>query len=151
MITALKKIYAFSGHWKGVLKKSVVFSLLHSIFDMFQIGALFLILNGLMEGIKGQDILFAFLLLLAGVIGKIVCSYISDFSQTRVGYFMCADKRIHIGDRMKYMPMGYFNSHSLGNLTSTVTTTISDVENNAPSVLEDWSAGLLGDCAVFAM
>ena len=135
MITALKKIYAFSGHWKGVLKKSVVFSLLHSIFDMFQIGALFLILNGLMEGIKGQDILFAFLLLLAGVIGKIVCSYISDFSQTRVGYFMCADKRIHIGDRMKYMPMGYFNSHSLGNLTSTVTTTISDVENNAPSVL----------------
>ena len=56
MITALKKIYAFSGHWKGVLKKSVVFSLLHSIFDMFQIGALFLILNGLMEGIKGQDI-----------------------------------------------------------------------------------------------
>lgn len=41
----------------------------------------------------------------------------------------------HIGDRMKYMPMGYFNSHSLGNLTSTVTTTISDVENNAPSVL----------------
>lgn len=45
------------------------------------------------------------------------------------------NKRIHIGDRMKYMPMGYFNSHSLGNLTSTVTTTISDVENNAPSVL----------------
>ena len=60
MITALKKIYAFSGHWKGVLKKSVVFSLLHSIFDMFQIGALFLILNGLMEGIKGQDIFSRF-------------------------------------------------------------------------------------------
>ena len=56
MITALKKIYAFSGRWKGVLKKSVVFSLLHSIFDMFQIGALFLILNGLVEGITGQDI-----------------------------------------------------------------------------------------------
>ena len=70
MITALKKIYAFSGRWKGVLKKSVVFSLLHSIFDMFQIGALFLILNGLVEGIRGQDILFSFLLLLAGVMEK---------------------------------------------------------------------------------
>ena len=85
----LKKIYAFSGRWKGVLKKSVVFSLLHSIFDMFQIGALFLILNGLVEGIKGQDILFAFLLLLAGVIGKIVCSYISDFSQQELA-ILCA-------------------------------------------------------------
>ena len=60
MITALKKIYTFSGRWKGVLKKSVVFSLLHSIFDMFQIGALFLILNGLVEGIKGQDISASF-------------------------------------------------------------------------------------------
>lgn len=135
MITALKKVYVFSGHWKGVLKKSVLFSLLHSIFDMFQIGALFLILNGLVENFRKLDILFAFLLLLVGVLGKIVCSYISDFSQTKAGYFMCADKRIHVGDRMKYMPMGYFNSHSLGNLTSTVTTTISDVENNAPSVL----------------
>lgn len=135
MITSLKKIYDFSGRWKGVLKKSVVFSLLHSIFDMFQIGSLFLILNGLVYGIQRQDILFAFLLLLAGIIGKIVCNYISDFSETKAGYFMCADKRIHVGDRMKYMPMGYFNTHSLGNLTSTVTTTISDVENNAPSVL----------------
>lgn len=56
MITALKKIYAFSGRWKSVLKKSVVFSLLHSIFDMFQIGALFFILNGLVEGIQGKDV-----------------------------------------------------------------------------------------------
>ena len=135
MITSLKKIYDFSGRWKGVLKKSVVFSLLHSIFDMFQIGSLFLILNGLVYGIQRRDILFAFLLLLAGILGKIVCNYISDFSETKVGYFMCADKRIHVGNRMKYMPMGYFNTHSLGNLTSTVTTTISDVENNAPSVL----------------
>ena len=131
MITALKKIYAFSGRWKGVLKKSVVFSCSTQSLICSRSALFFLILNGLVEGTKGRDILFAFLLLLAGVIGKIVCSYISDFSQTRVGYFMCADKRIHVGDRMKYMPMGYFNSHSLGDLTSTVTTTISDVENNA--------------------
>lgn len=93
----LKENLCFFWPLERVLKKSVVFSLLHSIFDMFQIGALFLILNGLVEGTKGRDILFAFLLLLAGVIGKIVCSYISDFSQTRVGYFMCADKRIPCG------------------------------------------------------
>lgn len=135
MITALKKIYAFSGQWKGVLKKSVAFSLLHSLLDMLQIVALFLILEGLVNGMRRETILYAFLLLLVSVVGKIICSYLSDFSQTRAGYFMCADKRIHVGDRMKYMPMGYFNNHSLGNLTSTVTTTISDVENNAPSVL----------------
>lgn len=135
MLTALRKIYDFAGNWQGVLKKSVAFSLLNSIFDMFQIAALFLILIGLTEGMTLQIIVFTLLLLIIGILGKIYCSYISDFSQTKVGYYMCAEKRIHVGDRMKYMPMGYFNDHSLGKLTSTVTTTIGDVENNAPSVL----------------
>ena len=135
MLTALRKIYDFAGNWQGVLKKSVAFSLLHSIFDMFQIAALFLILIGLTEGMTLQIIVFTLLLLIIGISGKIYCSYISDFSQTKVGYYMCAEKRIHVGDRMKYMPMGYFNDHSLGKLTSAVTTTIGDVENNAPSVL----------------
>ena len=135
MLTALRKIYDFAGNWQGVLKKSVAFSLLHSIFDMFQIAALFLILIGLTEGMTLQIIVFTLLLLIIGILGKIYCSYISDFSQTKVGYYMCAEKRIHVGDRMKYMPMGYFNDHSLGRLTSAVTTTIGDVENNAPSVL----------------
>jgi ATP-binding cassette subfamily B protein IrtB len=135
MLTALRKIYDFAGNWQGVLKKSVAFSLLHSIFDMFQIAALFLILIGLTEGMTLQIIVFTLLLLIISILGKIYCSYISDFSQTKVGYYMCAEKRIHVGDRMKYMPMGYFNDHSLGKLTSAVTTTIGDVENNAPSVL----------------
>ena len=135
MLTALRKIYDFAGNWQGVLKKSVAFSLLHSIFDMFQIAALFLILIGLTEGMTLQIIVFTLLLLIIGILGKIYCSYISDFSQTKVGYYMCAEKRIHVGDRMKYMPMGNFNDHSLGKLTSAVTTTIGDVENNAPSVL----------------
>ena len=135
MLTALRKIYDFAGNWQGVLKKSVAFSLLHSIFDMFQIAALFLIFIGLTEGMTLQIIVFTLLLLIIGILGKIYCSYISDFSQTKVGYYMCAEKRIHVGDRMKYMPMGYFNDHSLGKLTSAVTTTIGDVENNAPSVL----------------
>ena len=102
---------------------------------MFQIAALFLILIGLTEGMTLQIIVFTLLLLIIVILGKIYCSYISDFSQTKVGYYMCAEKRIHVGDRMKYMPMGYFNDHSLGKLTSAVTTTIGDVENNAPSVL----------------
>jgi ATP-binding cassette subfamily B protein len=54
--------------------------------------------------------------MLISIAGKTISGYISDFSKTDAGYFMCADKRIDIGDRLKYMPMGYFNSHSLGNI-----------------------------------
>lgn len=74
---------------------------------------------------------------------KIYCSYISDFGKVQIGYFMCAEKRIHIGDRMKYMPMGYFNDHNLGNLTSVVTTTMGDIENNASMVLTNILGGYI--------
>lgn len=143
MISSLKKIYQFAGSMKGVLKKSVVFSCLYSVFETLQILGLYLVIQGFFAGLSSRMILYVFLLLLASVIGKILCSYISDFAQTRVGYYMCAEKRIHVGDRMKYMPMGYFDAHSLGNLTSTVTTTISDVENSAPSVLITVIHGIL--------
>lgn len=115
---------------------------------MFQIGALYLILTGIIEELSLTKIIYALILLLAGVVGKVICNYISDFSQTKVGYFMCADKRIHVGDRMKYMPMGYFNSHSLGYITSTVTTIIGDVENNAPSVLITVIHGFIHVCVI---
>ena len=40
-----------------------------------------------------------------------------------------------IGDRLRYIPMGYFNENSLGNITAVVTTTLGDVENNAARCL----------------
>lgn len=74
---------------------------------------------------------------------KIWCSYISDFGKVKTGYFMCAEKRIHIGNRIKYMPMGYFGEHNLGNLTSVVTTTMGDMENNASTVLTNILGGYI--------
>ena len=44
---------------------------------------------------------------------------------------------------MKYMPMGYFNDHNLGNLTSVVTTTMGDIENNASMVLTNILGGYI--------
>ena len=56
---------------------------------------------------------------------------------------MAADKRIHIGNRMRYMPMGFFNKNSLGSLTALVTTLMSDVEYNAPKVLNTVVSGFV--------
>ena len=48
---------------------------------------------------------------------------------------MVAQKRIEIGDRLRYIPMGYFNKNSLGAITGVVTTTLGDVENSAARCL----------------
>lgn len=143
MIKTLSKIYQFSGKMQGTMKKAILFSVLHSLFDMMSFGALAMVFSGLTYGFTTSMIWMIFGITLASMLLKIYCSYISDFGKVQIGYFMCAEKRIHIGDRMKYMPMGYFNDHNLGNLTSVVTTTMGDIENNASMVLTNILGGYI--------
>ena len=143
MISTLNKIYRFSGKMQGTMKKVILFSVLHSLFDMMSFGALALVFSGLIDGFTTSMIWMVFGITLISMLLKIWCSYISDFGKVQIGYFMCAEKRIHIGDRIKYMPMGYFSYHNLGNLTSVVTTTMSDIENNASMVLTNILGGYI--------
>lgn len=143
MLETFRKIFEFAGGNRSLLKKSIVFSIINSIFDTFEIIALAIVMGGLIKGIQPKIVWQSLVVMLISVIGKIVTGYISDFGQTKVGYFMCAEKRIHIGDRLKYMPMGYFNNHSLGNITAAVTTTMSDIEHNAPTVLREVLHGFI--------
>ena len=143
MIKTLSKIYQFSGKMQEIMKKAILFSVLHSLFDMMSFGALAMVFSGLTDGFTTSMIWMIFGITLASMLLKIYCSYISDFGKVQIGYFMCAEKRIHIGDRMKYMPMGYFNDHNLGNLTSVVTTTMGDIENNASMVLTNILGGYI--------
>ena len=143
MIKTLSKIYQFSGKMQETMKKAILFSVLHSLFDMMSFGALAMVFSGLTDGFTTSMIWMIFGITLASMLLKIYCSYISDFGKVQIGYCMCAEKRIHIGDRMKYMPMGYFNDHNLGNLTSVVTTTMGDIENNASMVLTNILGGYI--------
>lgn len=63
------------------------------------------------------------------VAGAAFCWYLAHNSEGHANYRMCGEKRIHIGERMKYMPMGYFNAQSLGSLTAAATSTMSDLES----------------------
>lgn len=47
MLGTLKKIFAFAGKRKGLLKKSLFFSFLNGIFASFQFGALYFIVEAL--------------------------------------------------------------------------------------------------------
>ena len=86
--------------------------------------------------------------MLVSVVGRTACSYWSTNAETETGYFMVAEKRVHIGDRLRYIPMGYFNDNSLGNITAVVTTTLGDVENNAARCLVSVIGGFLNTLAM---
>ena len=68
--------------------------------------------------------------------------------QTVVGYGMVADKRISIGDRLRYIPMGYFNKNNIGTITGIVTTTLGDVEGAAPVALVNIIGGFFNSAVL---
>ena len=132
MFSVLRKISAFAGSRRGLLKKSMLVAFLGAVFTAFQFWALEILVGG-----ANLSIWPVIGIMLVSVAGRTACSYWSTNAETETGYFMVAEKRVHIGDRLRYIPMGYFNDNSLGNITAVVTTTLGDVENNAAAA---WSA-----------
>ena len=136
MYGTLKKIFAFAGSKKGLLKKSLLFSFLSGLFSAMQFAALFVVIGALVSDNRdGKFIWLSLGIMAVSLIGRIITTYFSTMEQTETGYCMVAEKRIHIGDRLRYIPMGYFNKNSIGNITAIVTTTLGDVENSAARVL----------------
>ena len=142
MFSVLKKISDFAGTRRGLLKKSMAVAFLGAVFAALQFAALMLTLDILVGG-ADLRIWPVIGVMVGSVVGRAACSYWSTNAETETGYFMVAEKRIHIGDRLRYIPMGYFNDNSLGNITAVVTTTLSDVENNAARCLVSVIGGFL--------
>lgn len=144
MFGVLKKIFSFAGTRKNLLAKSIMISFIGAVFSALQFSALMLVLNALTANKHSNAIIWQALgIMLISIAGKALCSYLSNLKQTEVGYHMVAEKRVHIGDRLRYIPMGYFNQNSIGNITAVVTTTLADVENSAARALVTIFGGLL--------
>lgn len=148
MYGVLKKIFAFAGSRRGLLKKSMAVASLGALFSALQFGALMVALAVILSGNRdGKIIWLALGIMLLSILGQAAASYYSNVRQTETGYFMVAEKRIHIGDRLRYIPMGYFDQKSLGNITAVVTTTLGDVENAAARCLVSVIGGVLNTLA----
>ena len=118
------------------------FSLLNGIFASFQFGALYFIVDALASDDHSFTSVWMSLGMMAlSIAGRIFASFFSMNEQTIVGYGMVADKRISIGDRLRYIPMGYFNKNNIGTITGIVTTTLGDVESAAPVALVNMIGG----------
>ena len=149
MYGTLKKIIAFAGSKEGLLKKSLLFAFLSGLFAALQFAALFIVVEALVSDNRDRRFIWISLGIMAvSLVGRIITTYFSTMEQTETGYCMVADKRIHIGDRLRYIPMGYFNKNSIGNITAIVTTTLGDVENSAARVLVSVLGGFFNSVAL---
>lgn len=150
MINVFKKIWQFSGTEQENIRKSVILGLINAVCHALQFGAIFVVLKALVSETKNSSAAWAALgLMLLSVIGQIVTRYYSQLQRAHAGYFMVANKRVQIGNKLKSVPMGFFNENNLGNITGVATSILSDVENTAPVVLVTALGGFL-NALVFA-
>lgn len=151
MLSVFKKIWSFSKKEKNNLQKSIIIGFLNAAFNSLLVTALYVVLNAIVNNmVSAATAWTAFAIMSASIIGKIVTQYYSQLQRTHAGYFMVADKRIHIGEKLKRVPMGYFNQNSLGQITAIETTILNDVENAVPVVLVTTLGGFLNSL-VFAL
>ena len=144
MIEVLRKIWRFAGKEQGNIRKSMVLGFFYAIFHMFQIAAIYVVVLALVDGSTSAAPAWqALILLLVSILGRAILNRFSQLQQTHAGYFMVADKRISIGDKIKRVPMGYFNDQSLGELTGITTTVLDEVESAGSMVLVNILGGLI--------
>lgn len=151
MISTFKKIWQFAGNEKGNINKSVAVSFLNAVFHMLEVSAIYFVIAALTDGEQGTKTAWISLAFMAAsIIGNAVTNRFSKLQQTHAGYFMAADRRVLIGNKLKSVPMGFFNENSLGEVTGVCTTVLGNIEMMVPMVLVNIMGGLIGT-AVFTL
>ncbi len=144
MLAIFKKFFRFADSQKSKWIKSIIFTLFKSVFAAAQLLAIAVVLRAIAtDSVTRTTALESFLIMLVSIIGTIIMRHLAQSSQSTGCYLMSGDQRIQIGDRLKLMPMGYFNSHSLGNITAAATSTMEDIENTAPRIIVSYLNGLI--------
>ena len=77
------------------------------------------------------------------IIGQFILKQAADLQAVHAGYYMSAYKRLDIAERLKKVPMGYFNDSNLDQATGIATTVLDVVENQGANVLVQILSGLM--------
>ncbi len=151
MIEAFRKIRRFAGKETKNIDRSVAVDFLNAVLQMFRVAAIYFVLLALTGEKTGAATAWIALgCELVAVFGGAISANFSKMLQTHAGYFMAADSRISIADRLKSVPMGYFNENSLGHISGICTTTVGGIESMVPMVLVNILGGLI-TTAVFTV
>lgn len=149
MLEAIRKIIDFSGPEKKRIYRAILLSFIKSLFSMFRMAAIWFVLQAFERGDSSMTPAWTALALLGvSILGQFLLKMAADLQAVHAGYFMSAWKRLDIAERLKKVPMGYFNDSNLDRVTGTATTVLDVVENQGANVLVLILSGLM-NAAVF--
>jgi len=165
MINEIIRFFKFSGKenekrfWGSVILEFII-----SIFSRLRFIAAFVLIEGicyemglsqdasiLKEGVTWNRFAIICGLLLISVIAMIALKCISVIKQSVGGYTTAANKRMDIALKLRYLPMGFYNKNSLGNITSVTTNTMDVLGNIATRVVMVLLDGIINTIVLLAL
>ncbi len=136
---------------------SIIVGIFNSLFMALRIGAVAVMLRGVIatakEGLpfETKTIWTSFAIMCVSIIGGVITRKVTSMWQCEGGYRTCAKKRIEIAEHLRYLPMGYFNANSLGEITSVTTNTMESVGDVATRAVMMVFQGLLDTSLIIVM
>ena len=153
MVKIIQRFFAFCGEEnRHKFRVSIALGVLQAIFEALKIPAIACMVRALLRGnVFTSDILLSLGIMLLSILGSGLIKARSTMLQTEAGYDTCARKRVEIAEHMRYLPMGYFNENSLGQITSVTTNVMENLENVATRVVMLVCEGLLTTSLIIVM
>ncbi len=153
MVKIIQRFFAFCGEEnRHKFRASIWLGVLQAIFEALKIPAIACMVRALLRGsVTAKDILLAFGIMMLSILGSGIAKAKGTMLQTEAGYDTCAKKRVEIAEHMRYLPMGYFNENSLGQITSITTNVMQNLENVATRVVMLVCEGLLTTSLIIIM
>lgn len=136
---------------------SIIVGIFNSLFMALRIGAVAVMLRGVIAtAIDGavfemNTVWLSLAIMGVSIIGGIITRKVTSMWQCEGGYRTCAKKRIEIAEHLRYLPMGYFNENSLGEITSVTTNTMESVGDVATRAVMMVFQGLLDTSLIIVM
>ncbi|HEI7353755.1 TPA: ABC transporter ATP-binding protein [Staphylococcus aureus] len=132
------KILNWVSPYKTRMVLGFIMSFLNAIFIALPIFLASQIFNNVVshKSIYGKDIFNVVIIMIILVLGRFITAYLKSKNQESIAYEMSANERLNIGNKLKNVPLGYFNMHHSNELTTIVTTDLTFLENFAMKMVD---------------
>lgn len=153
MIETILKYFRFGGSYTKKLQHGMAWAVLNSFFEAWQIMALAIVLDALTDdaGVTNETISATLGVLLLSILGVFATAHFKSQNFCDGNFSMTGEKRTEIGNKLRYLPMGYFNKQRLGDIASTMTNTLDEVQNAGGQVYTDVISGFVFSCVMCVM
>ena len=145
MLAIVKRILDLAGSFSASSRRSLVVGMacnvLKALFMAGMLAAAWWALEN-RDRLGAEVALQCFGMLALSVAGQFAFQYLVDIKMDAEGFHVFRDLRLRVGDRLNGAPMGYFSEQRLSAITTTLTTTVHQLEEFMTICLTGLSGGV---------